>query len=104
LFVVVVVVVVVVIGRQFKKKMSSELLDYLENQSSHERMARQTMPLRRRQDTSKGQRGHYDFPDIAQCMLKDCGDPRHAKVQPFVSFFSGHVGKCHYKHVQKVSL
>jgi hypothetical protein len=23
--------------------------------------------------------------------LKDCGDPRHAKVQPFVSFFSGHV-------------
>jgi len=34
---------------------------------------------------------HYDFPDIAQCLLKDCGDPRHATVQPFVSFFSGHV-------------
>jgi hypothetical protein len=36
---------------------------------------------------------YYDFPDIAQCMIKDCGDPRDAKVQPFVSFFSGHVGK-----------
>jgi hypothetical protein len=34
---------------------------------------------------------YYDFPDIAQCLLKDCGDPRDAQVQPFVSFFSGHV-------------
>jgi hypothetical protein len=36
---------------------------------------------------------YFDFPDIVQCMLRDCGDPRDAKVQPFVSFFSGHVGK-----------
>jgi hypothetical protein len=36
---------------------------------------------------------HYDFPDIAQCVIKDCGDPRNAKIQPFVTFFSGHVGE-----------
>lgn len=37
---------------------------------------------------------HYDFPDIAQCLIKDCGDPTHAELSPFVTFFSGHVGKC----------
>lgn len=34
---------------------------------------------------------YYDVPDIWQCLLKDCGDPAEEEVQPFVSFFSGHV-------------
>lgn len=34
---------------------------------------------------------NYDFPDIAQCLTKECGDPRDAEINPFVSFFSGHV-------------
>ncbi|KAG7340726.1 PAP2 superfamily protein [Nitzschia inconspicua] len=34
---------------------------------------------------------HYDFPDIAQCLIKDCGDPTNEEIQPFVTFFSGHV-------------
>ena len=32
-----------------------------------------------------------DFPDIIQCMMKDCGDVESAQVNPFLSFFSGHV-------------
>ena len=34
---------------------------------------------------------YYDVPDIFQCMAKECGDPSLEPVQPFVSFFSGHV-------------
>ena len=34
---------------------------------------------------------YYDVPDIVQCMTKECGDPSVEPVQPFVSFFSGHV-------------
>ena len=34
---------------------------------------------------------YYDVPDIFQCMTKECGDPSLEEVQPFVSFFSGHV-------------
>ncbi|CAB9498436.1 expressed unknown protein [Seminavis robusta] len=35
---------------------------------------------------------NYDFPDIAQCLTKECGDPALAtEINPFVSFFSGHV-------------
>lgn len=32
-----------------------------------------------------------DVPDIFQCMMKDCGDVETAQVNPFLSFFSGHV-------------
>ena len=32
-----------------------------------------------------------DFPDIMQCMMKDCGDVETAEVNPFLSFFSGQV-------------
>ena len=32
-----------------------------------------------------------DFPDIIQCLTKECGDPETAEINPFVSFFSGHV-------------
>ncbi|KAK1737910.1 hypothetical protein QTG54_011204, partial [Skeletonema marinoi] len=32
-----------------------------------------------------------DFPDIIQCLQKDCGDVETAQVNPFLSFFSGHV-------------
>ena len=32
-----------------------------------------------------------DFPDIIQCLTKDCGDVETAEVNPFLSFFSGHV-------------
>ena len=32
-----------------------------------------------------------DFPDILQCTMKDCGDVETAQVNPFLSFFSGHV-------------
>jgi hypothetical protein len=42
---------------------------------------------------------HYDFPDLAHCLIKDCGDPQYAQIQPFVTFFSGHVGKCNKKTV-----
>lgn len=34
---------------------------------------------------------NYDFPDISQCLIKECGDPEFGEVHPFVSFFSGHV-------------
>ena len=35
---------------------------------------------------------NYDFPDITQCLIKECGDPELTdQVNPFVSFFSGHV-------------
>ena len=35
---------------------------------------------------------YYDFPDVFQCLAKDCsGDPAKEPVLPFVSFFSGHV-------------
>lgn len=34
---------------------------------------------------------NYDFPDIMQCLTKECGDPETAEINPFVSFFSGHV-------------
>lgn len=35
---------------------------------------------------------YYDFPDVFQCLVKDCsGDPAEEPVLPFVSFFSGHV-------------
>ena len=34
---------------------------------------------------------NYDFPDIMQCLIKECGDPTEAELNPFVSFFSGHV-------------
>ena len=44
---------------------------------------------------------YYDFPDIAQCLMKDCGDPRDAQVQPFVSLFSGHVGEYQEEWVQQ---
>ena len=32
-----------------------------------------------------------DFPDIIQCLTKDCGDVETAEINPFLSFFSGHV-------------
>ena len=32
-----------------------------------------------------------DFPDIIQCLTKECGDPATAEINPFLSFFSGHV-------------
>ena len=32
-----------------------------------------------------------DFPDIFQCLTKDCGDVETAEINPFLSFFSGHV-------------
>jgi len=35
---------------------------------------------------------NYDFPDLMQCMtIKKCGDPALEPINPFVSFFSGHV-------------
>lgn len=34
---------------------------------------------------------YKDVPDIFQCLSKQCGDPSKEPVQPFVSFFSGHV-------------
>ena len=34
---------------------------------------------------------YYDVPDVFQCLTKECGDPSKGAVQPFVSFFSGHV-------------
>ena len=34
---------------------------------------------------------NYDFPDVMQCLTKECGDPETAEINPFVSFFSGHV-------------
>ena len=34
---------------------------------------------------------YSDVPDIWQCLLKECGDASKEPVQPFVSFFSGHV-------------
>ena len=34
---------------------------------------------------------YNDVPDIFQCISKQCGDASKEPVQPFVSFFSGHV-------------
>lgn len=34
---------------------------------------------------------YKDVPDIWQCLMKECNDPTKEEIQPFVSFFSGHV-------------
>ena len=34
---------------------------------------------------------YFDDPNIFQCLAKNCGNPAKGPVQPFVSFFSGHI-------------